>query len=85
MSYRSRSTIAHSSGSVEGLYQGLILCLQHSLAASTLATYRSGARQYINFCNFHRFSPFPVAEMVCFFAGHFVQSEFLYHVRQNQS
>lgn len=54
---------------MEGLYQGLIFCLQNSLAASTLSTYRSGARQYINFCNFHRFTPFPVAEIVvCLFA-----------------
>eukprot|EP00111_Clytia_hemisphaerica_P001543 TCONS_00004403-protein len=48
--------------------------LQNSLATSTLQTYRSGARRYINFCSCFRLAPFPVSEIVlCLFVSHLAQ------------
>jgi len=50
--------------SLDLLQNGLAACLSNSLAPSTLRTYRSGVQQYLLFCNFHRFQPFPVSEFV---------------------
>ena len=45
-----------------------MVCLQNFLALSTLRSYQSGACQYVSFCNFFRFTPFPANEFIlCLF------------------